>query len=263
MDPSQHVDDINHPHDDEHGSPAAAADLAAQPWDPPGRRIRFADTACIAFNGTGRPDDPITAEPVLSPETCNALRCTADGLLVPETGIEAGPGLRVTPPEEGDCPQVWRVDVNGAWTQTSATLAFRHDLTSGAREWEILTEVPTLTIPRAGVWEVNFQVRGWVSLPAPVRAQATGVTAGMYKNGTLVNGTELMVVHISEPSGGPGNHVQATGSRQFMHGFDAGDTIRLAARRTTTAGSAAVVSNLDGRTYLTAHWVAPAGDTAG
>jgi hypothetical protein len=48
-----------------------------------------------------------------------------------------------------------------------------------------------------------------------------------------------------------------------MHSFNAGDTIQLAARRITTAGSAAVVSNLDGRTYLTAHWLSPSRDTAG
>jgi hypothetical protein len=273
MDHSQHADDINHPHDDDRDPPATPVTHAAPPpdqpfeppFDPPGQdRTHFADSACIAFNGTGHPNDPITAEPVLNSAACNAARCTGTGLLVPGVIIEGGPGLRVTPPEEGACPQTWRIDLNGTWVQTPATLAFRHDLTADAREWDILSEVPTLTIPRAGAWEVNFQVRGWVTLPAPGPVQlATGVTAAMFKNGTLVNGTEVLTVHISEPAGGRGNHVQATGSRQFMHSFNAGDTIQLAARRITTAGSAAVVSNIDGRTYLTAHWLAPTANTAG
>ncbi|MBE3012823.1 hypothetical protein IL992_27090 [Microbispora sp. NEAU-D428] len=259
----QTPDDINQPHNDDISLPSTTetgAVPAAQP-EPPGQQCKcnFADSTCIAFNGTGHKNDPITAEPVIDPAPCNALSCTPTGLLVPTVLLEAGQGLQVTAPQQGACPQTWRIELSGTWSQTPATLAFRHDLTEAAREWEAVSEVPTLTIPRSGEWEVNFQVRGAVTIPpnpGPAQ-QATGVTAAIYKNGVLVNGTELMVVHISEPGNGPGNHVQATGSRQFMHRFDAGDTIELVARRTTTNGSAAVVSNIDGRTYVTAHWLAP------
>jgi hypothetical protein len=201
----------------------------------------------------------------IDPAACNALTRTAHGLLVPQTLLETGPGLRLTPPQEDDCPQVWRLDLNAAWTQTPATLAFRHDLTGAAREWEIVSEVPTLTIPRAGAWEVNFQARGLIELTANQgpTAVAAGVTVAMFKNDVLVNGTEALVVHANEPVNDQGKHLQTTASRQFIHGFNEGDTIQLAARRTTTTGTAAVVSNADGRTYLTAHWLGPQGDTAG
>ncbi|SOE31796.1 hypothetical protein [Streptomyces sp. OK228] len=151
--------------------------------------------------------------------------------------------------------------VDGAWAD-STTLNFLHTLTGALRAWEAIPEVPLLTIPRAGVWEVNFQVRGVALLPAPGAANTdTGVVAGMYKNGALVAGTEAMVIYHSELAGDQGKQIQATGSRQFMHLFAAGDTVGLGAYRLGTFGSAAVVSNGDGRTYISAHWVAPEGDT--
>ncbi|WP_327345986.1 hypothetical protein [Streptomyces europaeiscabiei] len=199
-------------------------------------------------------------DPKLDPAPCNALEQTAAGLLVPEVLIEVEPGLTVTPPADGDCPQVWRIGVDAAWVETGS-LDFLRSLTGAIRAWEVVTEVPTLTIPRAGVWEVNYQVRGVALLPAPGAATDTGVVAGMYKNGAVVPGTEAMVIYHSELAGDQGKQIQATGSRQFMHTFAAGDTVRLGAYRLGTSGTAAVVSNGDGRTHITAHWVAPVGDT--
>ncbi|MEU5497978.1 hypothetical protein [Streptomyces griseofuscus] len=195
------------------------------------------------------------------PAPCNALTASASGLLVPGVLIQVDPGLTVTPPAAGACPQVWRIGVDAAWVQ-NGTLNFLHTLTGALRAWETVPEVPLLTIPRAGVWEVNFQVRGVASLPAPgAAATDTGVVVGMYKNGALVPGTEAMVIYHSEAAGDQGKQIQATGSRQFMHTFAAGDTVGLGAYRLGTSGSAAVVSNGDGRTYISAHWVAPEGDS--
>ena len=150
--------------------------------------------------------------------------------------------------------------VDGAWAE-STTLDFLHMLTGATRAWEVVPEVPLLTIPRAGVWEVNYQVRGVALLPAPGAAGIdTGVVAGMYKNGALVPGTEAMVIYQSEAAGDQGKQIQATGSRQFMHLFAAGDTVGLGAFRLGTSGSAALVSNGDGRTCISARWVAPVGD---
>lgn len=200
-------------------------------------------------------------DPRLDPAPCNALSQSTAGLLVPKVLVQVDPGLTVTPPAAGDCPQVWRIGVDAAWVQTSA-LTFLHTLTGAVRAWETVPEVPLLTIPRAGVWEVSYQVRGVALLPAPGAANIdTGVVAGMYKNGALVPGTESMVIYHSELAGDQGKQIQATASRQFMHPFAAGDTVGLGAFRLGTSGSASVVSNADGRTYISAHWVAPEGDT--
>jgi hypothetical protein len=152
--------------------------------------------------------------------------------------------------------------VDGAWAQTAA-LAFTHPLDGADRVWEVVTALPAVTIPRAGVWEVNVQARGVAALPAAATAAGSGVTIGIYKNGALVPGTEALCVFQSEAAGDQGDQVQATASRQFMHSFAAGDTVQLGAYRLSTTGTASIVSNGDGRTYITAHWVAPEGDTAG
>ncbi|MEU1180646.1 hypothetical protein ABZ464_23900 [Streptomyces sp. NPDC005820] len=200
----------------------------------------------------------------VDPAPCNALHATAAGLLVPETLIQVDPGLTVTPPADGDCPQIWRIGVDSAWVDTG-TLSFGHNLTGASRAWEVVTEVPKLTIPRAGTWEVNFQVRGVAVLPAPGAANIdSGVIAGIYKNGTLVPGTEVLAVYYTQSAGDQGGQMQATGSRQFMHSFNAGDTVQLGAYRLGTAAgaTASIASNGDGRTSITAHWVAPQGDGA-
>jgi hypothetical protein len=149
--------------------------------------------------------------------------------------------------------------VDGAWAQTPV-LTFSRALAGADRAWEVITEVPAVTIPRAGVWEVNVQARAVAALPAAAAAAGCGVTVGVYKNGALIPGTEALAVFQSEAAGDQGDQVQATASRQFMHGFAAGDTVQLGAYRLGTTGSASIVSNGDGRVYVTAHWVAPEGD---
>ncbi|KAA9379616.1 hypothetical protein F5972_08140 [Microbispora cellulosiformans] len=185
------------------------------------------------------------------PAGCNALTETAAGLLVPEVLIEVDPGLAVTPPAAGDCPQVWRIGVDAAWVQ-NATLTFNHALTGADRVWEKVSEVPTLTIPRAGVWAMDYNARGAVSVPT---AAAQYVMTGIYKNGALIVGTEALIVGIAAANG-----AQATGGLSFLHPFNAGDTVELWAFRVGQAGASAVVSNPDGRTRITGHWIAPVGD---
>ncbi|MEU2264930.1 hypothetical protein ABZ568_00450 [Streptomyces olindensis] len=116
--------------------------------------------------------------------------------------------------------------VDGAWVQTG-TLTFNRPLDGADRAWEVVTEVPAVTITRAGVWEVNVQARGVAALPAAAAGAGSGVTIGVYKNGALIPGTEAMAVFQSEAEGDQGDQVQASASRQFMHTFAAGDTVQL------------------------------------
>lgn len=200
--------------------------------------------------------------PRVDPATCNALTEGAAGLLVPEVQLQVGPGLRVTPPADGACPAVWRVDVDGSWMQTG-TMTFSHALDGADRVWEVVTPVPALTVPRSGVWVVDYQVRAAATLPAHATAsQAAGATAGLYKDGVLIGGSEAIVVYHTLAAGDQAASVQTTASRQFVHGFTAGQTVQLAAYRIGTTGTVSVVSNGDGRSYVTMHWIGPAGDTA-
>lgn len=188
-------------------------------------------------------------DPRVSPDPCNALTQGAAGLLVPRVDIAAEPGVKVTAPAAGDCPQTWSIGVDSSWVQTPS-LNFSHPVTGGDRVWERISEVPTLTIPRAGTWEVNYDARGAVGNAATMRY----LTAGIYKNGALIVGTEAMVV-------GSTGGVQATGGMSFLHEFNAGDTVELWAYRIGQDGTAVVISNPDGRTRLMLHWLGPIGDT--
>lgn len=192
--------------------------------------------------------------PRLDPAACNALTQGPAGLLVPDVELQAQPGVTVTAPAAGACPQAWQIGVDASWAQ-NATLTFSHAMNGADRTWERVTEVPTLTIPRAGTWEVDYNARAAVG----VAAGGVGgmyVVVGIYKNGALIVGTEAMAAGIT----GAGNGAQATGGVAFLHPFAAGDTVELWAYRIGT-GAASVVSNPDGRTRIAAHWLAPTGDT--
>lgn len=195
-------------------------------------------------------------DPRIDPAPCNALQDGAAGLLAPGVVVEAEPGIRVTAPAEEACPAVWQVGVDASWAQTlSAT--FNHILDGADRAWEPITAVPTMTIPRAGVWEVSYQARGAAGMPANVPGSEY-VVAGLFKNGAFMPGSEAMVVGVV----GQSNGVQGTGGQGFLHSFAAGDTVRLHAYRIGQSGSASLMSNGDGRTRIWAHWLAPVGDGA-
>ncbi|MET8746883.1 hypothetical protein [Streptomyces sp. NPDC004728] len=191
----------------------------------------------------------------VSPDPCNALTNKPGGLFVPAVEIEAGPGLTVTAPASGGCPATWQIAVDASWAQT-ASLDFNHALNGADQAWERISEIPPLTIPRAGIWEVDYNVRGFVALPAGTAASEY-VSAGIYKNGALIVGTE----GLAAGAYGAGITIQGTGGISFLHSFEAGDTMELWAHRIGQTGTAAVMSNPDGRTRLMAHWLAPAGDT--
>jgi hypothetical protein len=194
-------------------------------------------------------------EPRLVESSCNALQQTAAGLLVPEVQLQAGLGITVTPPADGACPAVWQVAADGSWAQNS-TLTFSHALDGADRVYEQVTAVPALMIPRAGVWEVDYNARATVALPAST-AGSEFVTTALYKNGSAIVGSEALIIGTT----GAGCANQATGGLSFLHSFAAGDVVTLWAYRIGQAGSASVVSNTDGRTRISMHWIAPAGDT--
>lgn len=189
------------------------------------------------------------------PAACNALTQAPAGLLVPEVELQAQPGVTVTPPAAGACPQAWQIGVDSSWAQ-NATLTFSHALTGADRTWEEVTEVPTLAIPRPGIWEVDYNARAAVGVAAG-GVGAMYVVVGIYKNGSLIVGTEAMAAGAT----GAGNGAQATGGLAFLHPFAAGDTVELWAYRIGQTGAASVVSNPDGRTRIMAHWIGPTGDT--
>jgi hypothetical protein len=202
-------------------------------------------------------------DPRLDPAPCNALVPTASGLLVPSTVIGARPGISITAPAAGDCPQTWQVGIDASWAQSvwNPAPGGLHALTGADRVYEQVTEMTTITIPRAGVWEVDYQVRGVVFLPAN-SASAMFVTAAIFKNGAITSGSEAMITGISVGGGAtPASTAQNTGGQTYLDVFAAGDLVTLHAYRIGQSGTASVVSNADGRSRIMAHWLGPTGDT--
>ncbi|MEV0822528.1 hypothetical protein [Nonomuraea rubra] len=84
----------------------------------------FASSPCITVAGTGAAGDPVTPAPVVHPNACNALTCTGQGLLVPETRVAGvvgpAPGriandlqsvdIVVTTPAAAACPQTYTIE---------------------------------------------------------------------------------------------------------------------------------------------------------
>ncbi|MEZ3180802.1 hypothetical protein KYY02_19540 [Streptomyces pimonensis] len=211
--------------------------------------------------------------PRLDPAECNALQQTAAGLLVPQVQLAADPGVTVTAPTAGDCPQTWRVGIDGAWAQTEPT-AFLHTLSGPSWQFEPVPALPAVTIPRSGWWDVDYQVRAASAIPdanTGTLIRQNGVGAGLLHNGTVVPGTEMTVIMQMQQPGDEGRHLQTETTRRRVLALTAGDTLALAARPFTDppdgnasvigAGTAHVLGDANGWTHISARWIGPVGDT--
>lgn len=130
------------------------------------------------------------------------------------------------------------------WLQTSP-VDCNHALSGAAYADERISEIPDLTIPHPGVWEISYHARPWVGGNASTDAL---VRTALYKNGQVIPGTEAV-------AGGKWEG-QTTIGQTILEKFDVNDVITLHAYRIGT-GSASVLSNHDGRTGIMAHWVSP------
>jgi hypothetical protein len=135
------------------------------------------------------------------------------------------------------------------WVQTNP-VDFYHNLTGADRADEQVSEVPALTIPFPGVWEVSYSTRTNIGLPA--NTSSLYVHTALFDNGALIPGSEALTGIY-----GSNQASQDTIGQTFMSTFRAGDVVTLHTYR-IGQGTAAVLSNGDGRTDVMAHWVDPA-----
>lgn len=84
----------------------------------------------------------------------------------------------------------------------------------------------------------------------PTTTTQLWVTTALFKNEQLLPGTEALS-GINDTAA----VVQDTIGQSFLHTFASGDVLTLHAYRIGQGGSAAIISNGDGRTTVTAHWV--------
>ncbi|TYB54253.1 hypothetical protein, partial [Microbispora tritici] len=74
------------------------------------------------------------------------------------------------------------------WVQTGP-LTFSHTLTGANNVYEKVSEVPALTIPFPGVWEISYHAR---TATYPTANTALWVTTALFKNGGLIPGSEAL-----------------------------------------------------------------------
>ncbi|CCH29533.1 hypothetical protein ABZ816_15710 [Actinosynnema sp. NPDC047251] len=141
-------------------------------------------------------------------------------------------------------------NAGSTWLQTGP-LAFHHKLSGADRAYDKITAVPDLTIPFPGVWEVAYAVR--TNIGTPSKGAALYVSAAVFVNGGIILGTEALTGAYFNP----GEAVQDTVGQTFLHTFKVGDVLTLHAFRIGQDGTTDVLSNTDGRTRVTAHWVSP------
>ncbi|MEU8787736.1 hypothetical protein [Streptomyces sp. NPDC048637] len=130
------------------------------------------------------------------------------------------------------------------WLQTSP-VDCNHALTGADHADEQITDIPELTIPFPGMWEISYHARSFTGGTA---AAYLYVRTALFKNGQLIPGTEAL-------TGGKWEG-QTTPGQTILEKFDVNDVITLHAYRIGT-GTASILSNGDGRTGVMAHWVSP------
>ncbi|MFJ9680965.1 hypothetical protein ACIRP2_23350 [Streptomyces sp. NPDC101194] len=135
------------------------------------------------------------------------------------------------------------------WLQTDP-LTFNHPLNGADRAYEQISEVPDLKIPFPGVWEISYNVRTAISLPA--NAASLHTHTALFNNGAVMPESEALTGIY-----GSNHAIQATAGQTFLHTFAAGDVVTLHASRIGQPGNISILSNSDGRTGIMAHWVSP------
>ncbi|MGW1053316.1 hypothetical protein [Streptomyces sp. NPDC002521] len=140
----------------------------------------------------------------------------------------------------------------GSWVQTGP-LSFNHALTGADGAYEQIAEVPGLTIPYAGLWEVSYDTQLSFGLQASASA-ALFIHTALFNNGVVIPSSESLTGYQTNAGLG----VQVPASKTFLHTFAVQDTVTLQAfRKGPSASGTSIYSSGDGRTGVMAHWVSP------
>lgn len=148
--------------------------------------------------------------------------------------------------------------VNGAWVQNGA-LTFSRTVTGTDRTYVQITEVPTLTANRTGVWDLRYFARVLTAVPANTSG-AQYLTVALFRNGVLIGGSES--ISGVNTAAGEGINKQAMVGQAFLIYLTEGDQITMHAYRIGQVGTASIHSTTDGRTRISMYWIAPPGDAS-
>ncbi|GAA2688930.1 hypothetical protein [Streptomyces lunalinharesii] len=118
-----------------------------------------------------------------------------------------------------------------------------------------ITDVPTLTIPYPGWWEVSYHARLVVQQASTTYSDGWVGTALFVSNAPIAGSQAVAGIGAATSV-----RLENTIGQTFMHKFDGGEVVVLNARAIGQAAAWTVQSNGDGRTQIMAHYVSPRGD---
>ncbi|MFD0395771.1 hypothetical protein ACFQ3Z_41835 [Streptomyces nogalater] len=204
---------------------------------PPPNNTEIVSTSCIEVTGTGRRNDPYQLEPVISPDDCNALRCTPDGLLVPRTvpaGIERGGNIGaarsvdidVTDTGGENCPDTWAI---GARLTPSTGRRYQNRSLPLNGEWTPTDCVATL--PEPGVYQVTAMAVGQICAIARFSTNVWITFALQRDNDVILAGSGVVQHQYGFPPLGNGYQACHVGQGSITRNIVVGDraTLRLVA----------------------------------
>ncbi|WP_228995221.1 hypothetical protein [Streptomyces sp. DH8] len=203
--------------------------------------------------------------PRLDPDTCNVLRQTVGGLLVPRALVEGvAPGtavgdarsvdIDVQAPAAGSCPETWTVGARLTPATGFAVMpAGEVNLLPAPGTWADLPGTD-VTLAEAGVYNLDGTFRGHVSATPPAHVYLMGrlwdVTAG-----AVVPGAQTWVAQINQQVAAPGYAIDATGDVHVPYAVNGPTTVRMQSAFTQAVGAATqarVISLANGWTRLRA-----------
>lgn len=152
----------------------------------------------------------------------------------------------------------------------SPPVTFTHALAGATGVFEKITEVADVTVTESGLYDVSWSVYGSALIEAEPASstQTTAITFGaVYKNGAKIDGTECVPASALEGATGAGVQteprlqVQGTAGGSQPISLIAGDVLSIYGGRAfsgSVATTAAIISNTNGRTSLSAVRIRPA-----
>lgn len=174
-----------------------------------------------------------------------------------DVGVLDGPGVDLSTSGAGTPgnPRIISADTKSVFYQTSA-VTFSHPITT-ANTYELISEIPALTLPTPGLYIVTTDVVGVATNLGSTAGISTSIYAQLRRDGVAVPNTETRLASVIQGNAAaaqPSLGVASTGSSTRAV-FSDGTTVLTvwAANAEDNAGSTATItSDATGRSRITA-----------
>lgn len=163
---------------------------------------------CIDLSGSGIVGDPLIAVPILDPDPCNALVCTASGLLVPASAVlvDSTPNCLPTGTEDSVLLTATPDPACPGNVTLAAQLAPCFGITRLAAAYSIPPQPHNVygdtglfvDLPEAGCYDLDADVRTSINVDSPTPGTVITVRLFNVTAGTPLVGSERNAIQIAD-----------------------------------------------------------------